>query len=66
MALNPSAWLMFLDNDDMYHPLQVHWFQDDLKIDGFFSSGKLLIDKTKIREKFGDKTVPALDLFLEF
>lgn len=72
MALNPSAWLMFLDNDDMYHPMRVHWFQsqaqkykDDLKTDGFFSGGKLLIDDKKIREKFGDETVPHLELFLD-
>ena len=71
MALNPCAWLMFLDNDDMYHPFRVRWFQDcakkirdNLKIDGFYSGGKLLIDEMKVQEKFGDDDAVNLDLFL--
>jgi hypothetical protein len=72
MALNPHAWLMFLDNDDMYHPMRIHWFQekakqckDDPTVDGFYSGGKLLIDDNKLREKWGDETVPQLELFLD-
>lgn len=72
LALNPSAWIMFLDNDDMLHPVRVHWFQvlakrfkDDPRVDGFFSGGKLLIDDNMVRTKFGEESVPALELFLE-
>lgn len=71
MALNPYAWLMFLDNDDMYHPERIHWFQesarklqDEKSCDGFYCGSKLLIDDKKAREKFGPDNAIALDLFL--
>ena len=71
MAPNPYAWLMFLDNDDMFHPVRIPWFQEPVKknknataIDGIFSGGKLLIDDNKVREKFGHEQVPEIELFL--
>ena len=72
MAVYPSAWLMFLDNDDMYHALRILFFQtqanrykDNLQVDGFYSGGKLLIDEIKVREKFGNG-VPQLEHFIDF
>lgn len=72
MALNPYAWLMFLDNDDMFHPMRVYWFQEQAKklkdneeMDGFYCGGKLLIDDKIAREKFGDNEAIPLEMFLE-
>ncbi|KAL3904691.1 MAG: hypothetical protein SGILL_009969 [Bacillariaceae sp.] len=70
-VVNPSAWLMFLDNDDMYHPFRVECFQKrvreekaDADVDGVFCGGKLLIDDLQFRSKFGDEAVIELNSIL--
>lgn len=62
-VIKSSAWLMFLDNDDLYHPFRVRFFQDIIAMRAteenevenyFFCGGKLLIDVAKANAKFGD------------
>ena len=60
--IKANAWLMFLDNDDMYHPLRVRYIQniiaerrqEEHTVDkAFYCGGKLLIDVGKANAKFG-------------
>ena len=60
--IKTNAWTMFLDNDDMYHPLRVRYFQDIIAKrkqkshvveKAFYCGGKLLIDVGKANAKFG-------------
>ena len=73
--IKPSAWLMFLDNDDLYHKFRVRWFQDIIAKRGteeneienaFYCGSKLLIDVVKANEKFGtgDHDVIQYDQFV--
>jgi len=64
MLIKSNAWLMFLDNDDLYHPLWVRFFQDKIAerkkekdiVEGraFYCGSKLLIDVAKVNDRFGD------------
>lgn len=71
MLIKPAAHIMFLDNDDMYHPDRVKYFQDIISRrrqkknkfeSAFYCGGKLLIDTVKANAKFGG--VIKLDQFL--
>lgn len=65
--IKSNAWLMFLDNDDLYHPWRVQYFQQIILrrrrenhssrgyCDHTFNcAGKLLIDVVKTNAKFGN------------
>lgn len=63
VMIDPNAWLMFLDNDDLYHDGWVKFFQEGIGNrrrenhvveTAFYSGGKLLIDAAKANVKFGD------------
>ena len=67
--IKPNAWLMFLDNDDLYHMFRVRWFQDIIDKRGkeentiknaFYCGGKLLIDVAKANEKFGTEDLDII------
>lgn len=74
MDVNPDAWLMFLDNDDLYHPIGVEHFQNVIRklkwnsysryVQIFFSGGKFLLHDEKIQSKFGDDSVLICAQFL--
>lgn len=56
-SIDPHAWLLFLDNDDMYLPERTGFFQrtaierhSDPSFEAFYSGGKLLIDSKKTGE----------------
>jgi len=67
---NPNAWLMFLDNDDMFHPARVSSFKEFVTSPGmiqhkcpvFKCQGKLLLNSEKVGQdgvNFAD--IMALD-----
>lgn len=59
-SVDDSAWLMFLDNDDMYHPERVKHFKGVVASKGsshedfdvFWSGGKLLMDSGKLGDAY--------------
>mmetsp|Transcript_24665 Transcript_24665/g.53212 ORF Transcript_24665/g.53212 Transcript_24665/m.53212 type:complete len:344 (+) Transcript_24665:278-1309(+) len=72
VMMKPNAWLMFLDNDDLYHPFRVKFFQDIIakrrheenEVENtFYCGGKLLIDVVKANAKFGDDII-KYDMFV--
>lgn len=72
-----NAWLMFLDNDDMYHPFRVRFFQciiaerkheTNIIEKAFYCGGKLLIDVTEANAKFGtgDEDIIKYDQIMNY
>jgi len=72
LEINPSAWLMFLDNDDMFHPSRVEFFQENVKKmkekyptrKAFCSSAKALINEVMASSRCGPGIVFQIDSFL--
>jgi len=75
--IKANAWIMFLDNDDMYHPLRVRYFQEiiakrkqetHIVEKAFYCGGKLLIDVGKANAKFGngDTDIITYDKIMSF
>jgi type III secretion system FlhB-like substrate exporter len=71
-VINPHAWIMFCDNDDMYDINRIKWFQesatelqDETYYDGFWSGGKLLIDEKRAQEIYGKDVAIPIDKFIE-
>jgi len=64
LALNPEAWIIFLDNDDMYQKYRVSFLHSFLSTrhhdpnkDVICCPGKLLIDVKKSKVLFGDNVL---------
>lgn len=66
MDIQPNAWLMFLENCDMYHPLRVQFFHENIKNmrehfrdeKVFSTGGKILV------RKLGTEDALPVELFL--
>ena len=76
MGVNPNAWLMFLESCDMYHPLRVHFFRDNIGkmsqndnyVEGkkvFSAGGKLLVEDSVASANLGRNAVLNMEDFLE-
>lgn len=72
LSVNPDAWLMFLDNDDMYHPRRVEFFQEKVAVmkkqyptrKAFCNGAKLLVNKVVASSRFGPGAAFDLDTFV--
>mmetsp|Transcript_3058 Transcript_3058/g.6716 ORF Transcript_3058/g.6716 Transcript_3058/m.6716 type:complete len:362 (+) Transcript_3058:278-1363(+) len=72
MDIQPNAWLMFLENCDMYHPLRVQFFHEKIKnmrendIYGkaFSVGGGVLINDVMAKTMFGTDNALPVELFL--
>lgn len=72
LDINPSAWLMFLDNDDMFHPSRAKFFQEKVKFvqknypsrKAFCSGGKALINDVMASTRCGPGVVFPIESFL--